>query len=213
MDAHVEWMHGWVRCDAWLDAVGLDSDEEVAKPALSGNMCELVWQGTVQARSFPAFRFQVCVYDTCGDYVYHGMCVCCGRAGAVRLAFWFLPLEVAFYSLFKCMRDFVLPSPAALPHSSMTMRIPQPRSPLTPPNPAPVSSLLPPQNLFFYPSVLSSSPSPGPSLPSCTFVVRTTVHVHLLSTPSTTPSHTTNAVLQRKLITPDLKYFPTAVLP
>eukprot|EP00903_Cladosiphon_okamuranus_P006751 g6586.t1 len=37
-----------------------DSDEEIAKPALSGNMCELVWQGTVQARSFPAFRFQEC---------------------------------------------------------------------------------------------------------------------------------------------------------
>lgn len=36
-----------------------DSDEETSKPALSGNMCELVWQGTVQARSFPAFRFQV----------------------------------------------------------------------------------------------------------------------------------------------------------
>lgn len=35
------------------------SEEEVAKPALSGSMCELVWQGTVKARSFPAFRFQV----------------------------------------------------------------------------------------------------------------------------------------------------------
>ncbi|CAN0403989.1 unnamed protein product, partial [Ectocarpus sp. 12 AP-2014] len=35
-----------------------DSDEEVSKPALSGCMCELVWQGTVQTRSFPAFRFQ-----------------------------------------------------------------------------------------------------------------------------------------------------------
>ena len=37
----------------------LGSDEEVAKPALSGSLCEVVWQGTVQARSFPAFRFQV----------------------------------------------------------------------------------------------------------------------------------------------------------
>ncbi|CAB1106584.1 unnamed protein product [Ectocarpus sp. CCAP 1310/34] len=37
-----------------------ESDEEVSKPALSGCMCELVWQGTVQTRSFPAFRFQEC---------------------------------------------------------------------------------------------------------------------------------------------------------
>lgn len=37
----------------------VDSEDESAKPALSGNMCELVWQGTVQARSFNAFKFQV----------------------------------------------------------------------------------------------------------------------------------------------------------
>lgn len=35
------------------------SDDETAKPALSGSMCELVWQGTVQSRCFNAFRFQV----------------------------------------------------------------------------------------------------------------------------------------------------------
>eukprot|EP00904_Undaria_pinnatifida_P000253 jgi/Undpi1/10228/HiC_scaffold_28.g12681.m1 len=39
---------------------GEEDDAEAAKPALSGSMCELVWQGSVQARSFPAFRFQEC---------------------------------------------------------------------------------------------------------------------------------------------------------
>ncbi|CAM9894544.1 unnamed protein product [Ascophyllum nodosum] len=37
-----------------------DSDEETTKPALSGSLCELVWQGAVKARSFNSFKFQEC---------------------------------------------------------------------------------------------------------------------------------------------------------
>lgn len=36
-----------------------DSEDEEAKPARSESVCELVWQGAVQSRSFNAFRFQV----------------------------------------------------------------------------------------------------------------------------------------------------------
>lgn len=51
------------------------SEDEATKPALSGSLCELVWQGTVQSRFFTDFRFQVRYLHDCWFVLsFHAFC-------------------------------------------------------------------------------------------------------------------------------------------